>query len=59
MVFIGGFLQVERDRHIKTAERSATLMELWQSEAVRQLEEVKHIDEGIAEVNKRFGWEKK
>ena len=34
-------------------------MELWQSEAVRQLEEVKHIDEGIAEVNKRFGWEKK
>ena len=57
-VFLG-FLWLERERHIKTAEKCNTWCELWLSEAHRQLEEVEHIDSGIEEVNKKFGWEEK
>ena len=57
-VFIG-FLWLERERHIKAAERCNVWCQLWGSEFVRQLEEVKHIDRGIAEVNKKFGLEGK
>ena len=57
-VFIG-FLWLGRERHIKTTERCNTWAELWLSEAERQVEEVKHIDRGIAEVKKKFGLEGK
>lgn len=49
-----GFLWLERERHIKTAERCNTWAELWVSEAQRQMEEVEHIDGGIDEINKKF-----
>ena len=42
-VFLG-FLYLERERHIKTAERCNAWCELWHSEMIRQVEEVKHID---------------
>ena len=57
-VFLG-FLYLERERHIKTAEKCNTWAELWLSEAQRQQEEVEHIDNGIAKVNKKFGLEEK
>ena len=57
-VFLG-FLEIERARHKKTADGCADWCELWDSELKRQIGEVKHIDRGIAEVNKKFGWEEK
>ncbi len=51
------FLSMERDRHLATALGCSTRAALWQSEHLRQLEEVKHIDGGIEEVKKRFGIE--
>ncbi len=50
------FLQKERERHIETAIRCSVRSELWLSELKRQNEEVEHIDGGIEEVNKKFGW---
>ena len=52
------FLASERRRHLRTAETCGAREELWHSELVRQVDEVKHIDEGIKQVNKKFGWEK-
>ncbi len=37
-------------------DRCSTWDMLWNSELMRQLEEVEHIDGGIEEVNKKFGW---
>ncbi len=54
-----GFLRMERTRHLETAEKCSARSELWGSEYKRQCEEVKHIDRGIAEVYKKFGWEEK
>ena len=54
-----GFLWLERERHIKAAERCNTWAELWLSEAERQCEEIEHIDRGLAEVKKKFGLEVK
>lgn len=53
------FLEIERARHLKTAVQCDTWEKLWHSEARRQMEEVLHIDRGIAEVNKKFGWGEK
>ena len=53
------FLWLERKRHIKAADRCSVWDMLWNSEIMRQLEEVEHIDGGIEEVNKKFGWEEK
>ena len=58
IVFIE-FLGYERRRHLHTAETCSARATLWASEAERQIEEVEHIDRGIAEVNKKFGWEEK
>jgi len=55
-VFLG-FLYLERERHIKALERCLTWGELWHSESVRQMDEVKHIDGGIKQVKEKFGWE--
>lgn len=57
-VFLG-FLYLERERHIKTLAQCIAWGELWHSESKRQLEEVQHIDGGIDEVEKKFGWENK
>ena len=53
------FLKVEKERHQETAFRCSVRVVLWGSELDRQIEEVAHIDRGIAEVNKKFGWGKK
>ena len=53
------FLLLERERHLLTAKRCTAWCDLWHSEACRQVEEVKHIDRGIEEVNKKFGLEEK
>ena len=53
------FLRYERRRHAITANKCATWADLFDSEHARQGEEVEHIDRGIAEVNKKFGWEEK
>ena len=53
------FLALERNRHTETVNKCNARILLWSSEVVRQLEEVKHIDRGIKEVNKKFGWEEK
>ena len=53
-VFLG-FLLLERERHLETALKCDTWEELWHSEARRQMEEVVHIDQGIEQVNKKFG----
>lgn len=53
------FLLLERERHIETAERCGTWCELWLSELTRQMEEVRHIDSGIAGVKKKFKMEEK
>ncbi len=52
-VFLG-FLYLERERHIKAAERCNTWCELWHSEMTRQIDEVRHIDDGVKQVQKRF-----
>ena len=57
-VFLG-FLYLERERHLKTAEKCNAWCELWHSELVRQMDEVKHIDRGIEGVNEKFGLEDK
>ena len=57
-VFLG-FLYLERERHLRTAERCNVWCELWHSEFKRQMEEVEHIDGGIEEVNKKFRLEEK
>ncbi len=57
-VFLG-FLELERERHMRTVEMCGAWVDLWGSEFKRQLGEVDHIDKGIEEVNKRFGLEEK
>ena len=53
------FLELERERHMRTVEMCGNWVELWGSEFKRQLDEVDHIDKGIEKVNKKFGLEGK
>ena len=50
------FLELERERHIKTAGMCKAWIDLWNSEFKRQLDEVNHIDEGIKRVKEKFRW---
>lgn len=49
------FLLRERRRHVKEGKYSRALVELWESQVIRHIEDIEGIDNSIQEVKQRLG----
>lgn len=49
------FLLRERRRHVKEGKYSQALVELWESQVLRHIEDIEAIDNSIQEVKGRLG----